>query len=320
MMARFLVTGGAGFIGSHLADALLRAGHAVRVLDDFSTGRRENLHERCDLLVGDVSDPDTVRRAMAGMDGCFHLAAIASVARGNEDWPGTHRVNLGGTVAVLDAAARAKPGVTSGTGRVPVVYASSAAVYGALDGVAGEDSPVAPLSAYGADKLGSEQHAKAGFVVHGVPSVGFRFFNVYGPRQDPHSPYSGVISIFAAALAAGRGITVHGDGGQSRDFVFVADIVAFLQAGMAHAARSPGALVLNACTGRETTIRGLADTLGTLLQRRPAVTAGPTRAGDVRRSVGRPDLAREVLGMSARTGLASGLEATLAHGMAGAAA
>ena len=310
-MARYLVTGGAGFIGSHLCDALLGTGHGVRVLDDLSTGRRENLDGRCELVVGDVADPGTVRDAMAGVDGCFHLAAIASVARANEDWPGTHRVNLGGTVAVLDAAAHAK----SGAGRVPVVYASSAAVYGALDGVAGEDSPVAPLSAYGADKLGSEQHARAGAVVHGVPSVGFRFFNVYGPRQDPHSPYSGVISIFAAALAAGRGITVHGDGGQSRDFVYVADIVAFLQAGMAHAARNPGAVVLNACTGRETTIRALADTVGMLLQRRPAITAGPARAGDVRRSVGRPDRALDLLGVAARTRLAAGLDATLAQGM-----
>ena len=310
-MARYLVTGGAGFIGSHLADALLRDGHQVRVLDDFSTGKRENLDERCDLVVGDVSNPATVSGAMVGMDGCFHLAAIASVVRANEDWMGTHRVNLGGTVAVLDAAAR--------HGGVPVVYASSAAVYGALDGVAAEDSAVAPLSAYGADKLGSELHARAGFRVHGVPSVGFRFFNVYGPRQDPHSPYSGVISIFAAALAAGRGLTIHGDGGQSRDFVFVSDIVAFLQAGMVQAVCAPGALVLNACTGRETTIRGLADTLGTLLQSRPAITAGPARAGDVRRSVGCPSKAHAEVGVLAQTGLAPGLEATLAHGLMGAA-
>ena len=306
-MAHYLVTGGAGFIGSHLCDALLAAGHGVRVLDDLSTGRRANLDERCELVVGDVADPVMVRNVLGGMDGCFHLAAIASVVRGHEDWLGTHRVNFGGTISVLDAAAR--------LGGVPVVYASSAAVYGALDGVASEGSVVCPLSAYGADKLGSEQHARAGFVVHGVPSAGFRFFNVYGPRQDPLSPYSGVISIFAAALMAGRGVTVHGDGMQSRDFIYVRDVVAFLVAGMAGIVREPGAMVLNACTGRETTIRGLAGTLGELLQRRPTISAGPARAGDVRRSVGAPERAREVLGVMARTRLDAGLETTLAYGI-----
>ena len=302
-MAAYLVTGGAGFIGSHLCDALLAEGHAVRVLDDLSTGKRSNLDPRCTLLPGDVADAAMVRAAFAGMDGCFHLAAIASVARGNEDWAGTHRVNQGGTVAVFDAARAA--------GGVPVVYASSAAIYGPRDDVAAEDALPAPLSAYGADKLGSEHHARAGFAVHGVPSVGFRFFNVYGPRQDPHSPYSGVISIFASALLARRAVQVHGDGRQTRDFVFVADIVAFLLAGMRHARARPGALVLNACTGRETSVRGLADTIGGLLQVRPVVTHGPVRAGDIRRSVGDPARATTLLGIEARTTLSDGLEATL---------
>ena len=302
-MSHYLVTGGAGFIGSHLADALLRAGHQVRVLDDLSTGKRANLDPRCAVSVGDVADPDTVRAAMAGVDGCFHLAAIASVARGNEDWMGTHRVNLGGTIAVLDAARAA--------GGLPVVYASSAAVYGTWDQVASEDVAPSPLSAYGADKLGSEQHARVAAVVHGVPSVGFRFFNVYGPRQDPKSPYSGVISIFVDALMARRGLTIHGDGRQSRDFVYVDDIVAFLLAGMRRASAEPGALVLNACTGRETSIRHLAETLGELLQTQPSITAGPARAGDVRRSVGDPARAAALLRVEARTSLAHGLEATL---------
>ncbi len=301
-MATYLVTGGAGFIGSHLVDALLAAGHRVRVLDDLSTGKRANLDAAAELVLGDVADPDAVRAAFAGVDGCFHLAAIASVARCNEDWSGTHRVNLGGMVAVLDAA-RAR--------RLPVVYASSAAVYGGLDGVAGEGSPTVPLSAYGADKLGSEQHARAGSVVHGVPSVGLRFFNVYGPRQDPASPYSGVISLFAAATVARRGLTVHGDGQQTRDFVFVADIVAFLVAAMGVAAQDGGALVLNACTGREISILTLAETVGGLLQSRPAVTHGPARPGDVRHSRGDPALATQLLGLQARTPLQAGLEATL---------
>ena len=228
-MQRFLVTGGAGFIGSHLADALLAAGAAVRVLDDFSTGRRENLDPRCEVCVGDVADPEAVRTAFAGVDGCFHLAAIASVARGNEDWRGTHRTNQTGTVTVLEAARDA--------GRMPVVYASSAAVYGDLAGaVARETSPCVPLTAYGADKLGSELHARVAHRVHGVPTLGLRFFNVYGPRQDPASPYSGVVSIFAARLARGETLSVHGDGRQTRDFVFVADVVAHLRAAMARLA------------------------------------------------------------------------------------
>ena len=306
-MSHFLVTGGAGFIGSHLVDALLQAGHRVRVLDDLSTGNRANLDPEAEVLLGSVADPAAVRAATAGIDGCFHLAAIASVARANEDWIGAHRVNLGGTIAVLDAARAA--------GGLPVVYASSAAVYGDSASVVSETTLPAPLSAYGADKLGSELHARAGAIVHGVPSVGFRFFNVYGPRQDPRSAYSGVISLFSAELATGRGITLYGDGLQTRDFVYVGDIVAFLMAGMADAARQPAAqpqaLVLNACTGHETSVLGLADTLGQLLQRLPQITHRPSRAGDIRRSVGSPARALAVLGIAARTRLADGLERTL---------
>ncbi len=302
-MSVYLVTGGAGFIGSHLVDSLLQAGHRVRVLDNLSSGRRVNLDPRAELVLGDVADPAVVREAARGSDGCFHLAAMASVARANEDWIGTHRINLGGTIAVLDAART--------MGGLPVVYASSAAVYGNASGVAAEDALPAPLSAYGADKLGSELHAKAGAVVHGVPSVGFRFFNVYGPRQDPSSPYSGVISLFAAALAASRSVTVHGDGLQTRDFVYVADIVGFLLAGMRHASTQPGALVLNACTGRETSVNGLVQVLGELLRRRPVVGRALARAGDIRRSVGCPMRGASVLGVHARTELAAGLEQTL---------
>lgn len=302
-VACFLVTGGAGFIGSHLVDALLAAGHRVRVLDDLSTGKRAHLDPAAELVIGDVADPATVRAAFEGVSGCFHLAAIASVARCNEDWSGTHRVNLGGSIAVLDAARTA--------GGVPVVYASSAAVYGGLDGIASEDSPTVPLSAYGADKLGSEQHARAGLVVHGVPSVGMRFFNVYGPRQDPASPYSGVISLFAAALVARRGLIIHGDGQQTRDFIYVGDIVAFLAAAMRIAAEGRAALVLNACTGQQISVLTLAETLGGLLQVRPAVTHGPARRGDIRHSHGDPALANRVLGLKAGTPLPIGLEATL---------
>ena len=306
-MARFLVTGGAGFIGSHLVDALLARGHGVRILDDLSTGQVANLPSDCTLLRGDVADANLVRRAMEGVAGCFHLAAVASVVRGNEDWLGTHRTNLTGTITVLDEARR--------LGGVPVVYASSAAVYGAVGGTASEALCPGPLTAYGADKLGSELHARVASLVHGVPTLGLRFFNVYGPRQDPASPYSGVISLFADAITAGRPVRVHGDGQQSRDFVFVADVVAHLSAGMGRlsAPETSGALpaVLNVCTGQETSVLQLARALGNACGRAPTLLHGPARPGDIRRSVGSPALATASLAVQARVTLQDGLAATL---------
>lgn len=308
-MGRFLITGGAGFIGSHLADALLGAGHRVRVLDDFSTGRRGNLDARCEVIAGDVADPATVREGFAGIDGCFHLAAVASVARGNEDWLGTHRVNQTGTLTVLQAAREmAHDGAPP-----PVVYASSAAVYGDLGGQPARESlPPAPITAYGADKLGSELHARVGWQVHGVPSLGLRFFNVYGPRQDPDSPYSGVVSIFASRLAGGGAVSVHGAGTQTRDFVYVADAVAHLLAAMRHLPSAGGCEVLNVCTGHGTSVLELAHALARLRGWPPRLLYGPARAGDIARSVGDPALAIDRLGVRAAMPLAEGLAATLA--------
>ncbi len=302
-MPIFVVTGGAGFIGSHLTDALLAQGHAVRVIDDLSTGHRRNLDPRATLTQADICDAAALAHVLEGAAGCYHLAAIASVARANEDWAGTHRVNLTGTIAVLDACRNAG---------LPVVYASSAATYGNVgDAVAHEGLPCAPQTAYGADKYGSELHAGVGWGVHGVPSFGLRFFNVYGPRQDPASPYSGVISIFADRIASGRGVSVHGDGGQTRDFVYVADVVAHLLAAMAHLAAQPGTYVCNVCTERETSILQLAATLADICGAKPEVTHGAARAGDIRRSVGSAARARAVLGLVAGTKLADGLARTL---------
>ncbi len=302
-MKRYLVTGGAGFIGSHLCDALLGGGHAVVVLDDLSTGKRCNLDPRASLRLGDVADPDTVRMAADGVDGMFHLAAIASVERGNQDWPGTHRINQGGTVAVLDAA-RAH-------GRVPVVYASSAAIYGDTgEAVAREDRIAAPLTAYGADKLGSELHARVASLVHGVPTLGLRFFNVYGPRQDPSSPYSGVISIFADRIGGNEEITLHGDGGQTRDFVHVSDVVAHLLAGMRRLeAQAAGGEPerYNVCTGRAVSIRSLAEILAGLHGVPLRARQGTARAGDIRHSCGSNQAAVAALGVQAQMQLEQGL-------------
>lgn len=305
-MATFLVTGGAGFIGSHLVDSLLADGHSVRVLDDLSTGKRANLDPRAELTVGDVGEPATVAVATAGVDGIVHLAAIASVQRGNEDWAGTHRANLTAAIHVFDAARRAK----AGSGPVPVVYASSAAIYGDNpDLPLVETARPRPLSAYGADKLGCELHARVGGVVHGVPTAGFRFFNVFGPRQDPKSPYSGVISIFADRVRAGVACRIQGDGGQARDFVYVADVVAALRAGLA--AASVEAPVFNVGTGVSTRIVDLAS----ILQRLAGSKVGPefteARAGDIRLSLCDPAKLK-ALGWQPRTPLEEGLRMTLA--------
>ncbi len=294
-MAVFVVTGGAGFIGSHLVDSLLADGHEMRVIDDLSTGKRKNLDMRAQLIEADICDTAALATALKGAAGCFHLAAIASVQRANEDWAGTHRVNLTGSICVFDACRAA---------RLPVVYASSAAVYGNVgDRIAHEDLPCAPQTAYGADKYGSELHAAVGWGVHGVPSFGMRFFNVYGPRQDPASPYSGVISIFADRVAQGLPITVHGDGGQTRDFVFVADVVAHLRAAMEKLTAEPCAYVSNVCTGTETSVTTLAKALGA-----KKITNGAARAGDIRRSVGSAEYAVAMLNLRATTELADGLK------------
>jgi UDP-glucose 4-epimerase len=305
MATTYLVTGGCGFIGSHLCAALVGRGDHVRVLDDLSTGHRHNLPPDTELVVGDVADPALVRTAMHGVQGCFHLAAVASVERGVREWFATHRVNLSGSIAVFDAARQAGPRP------VPVVYASSAAVYGDNSALPlDEGAATRPLSAYGADKLGSEQHARVAGVVHGVPTAGLRFFNVFGPRQDPRSPYSGVISIFCDRLMRGQPIDVFGDGQQTRDFIFVADIVAGLVAAMREASRD--APVFNLCTGQPTSILALAEVIAALCDQALAVRHGAPRSGEVRHSLGAPGLARAVLGVVPTVDLRQGLAETIA--------
>ena len=297
-----LVTGGCGFIGSHLCDALIARGDRVRVLDDLSTGRRENLPAGVDLIEGDVADARAVGRAMAGADACFHLAAIASVQRGVEDWLGTHRANLTGAITVLNAARERC---------VPVIYASSAATYGDCRALPiAEDARQAPLSAYGADKLGCELHARVAGHAFGVPTAGLRFFNVYGPRQDPNSPYSGVISIFCERLRSGQPVDIYGDGGQTRDFVNVRDVVAALLAARDNARAAWTAF--NVCTGVPTSVADLAHLVGELCGFEPEIRRKPPREGEIRHSVGSPALARATLGLGAPVMLRDGLRELLA--------
>ena len=300
-MATWFVSGGAGFIGSHLCHALRARGDSVRVLDDMSTGKHTNLPDGVDLTVGDAADPEIVRRMVDGVDGCFHLAAIASVERGIEDWLGTHRANLTATITLFDALRRLN--------KVPVVYASSAAVYGDATPPIAEDAPCRPLSAYGADKYGCELHARVASHVHGIPTVGLRFFNVYGPRQDPASPYSGVISIFCNRLRRGEPIDIFGDGGQTRDFVFVADVVSALLAAMDR--RPSGAPVFNVCTGTPISVKTLAQTIADLAGTKLEIRQRPPRSGEIRHSTGSPERTRAMLGVPQPLALRAGLAQVL---------
>jgi UDP-glucose 4-epimerase len=313
----YLVTGGCGFIGLHLVHALVRQDRRVRVLDDLSSGRASALPAAAELVVADVRDRPAVRQAMRGVAGCFHLAAVASVERTRLDWLDGHRTNAGGTVVVLEAARDAARDARRAP--VPVVYASSAAVYGdAGEPPLREEHRPAPTSPYGADKLGGELHAALARRLFGVPTLGLRFFNVYGPGQPAASPYSGVITLFADRLARGEALTVFGTGRQTRDFVHVDDVVRALLAGMERMLHDGGRGddgVVNVCTGRETSILEVARILGELAGTPPRVVHEPARPGDILRSVGCPRLLASALGVVARTPVREGLERTiLRHG------
>lgn len=304
-MARYLVTGGAGFLGLHLVEALLGSGHAVRVLDDLSSASRRGLPSEVELVKADVVDERAVEAAFDAIDGCYHLAAIASVERCNREWLRAHRVNLTGTVNVFNEARRMQGG-----GAIPVVYASTAAVYGDCSGgTLAEERVRAPLTAYGADKAACELHARVAGAVHQVPTIGLRFFNLYGPHQDPHSPYSGVISRFIERLRQGEPVDIFGDGGQTRDFVYVGDAVAAL--GRAMRAATVDAPIFNICTGTGTSVRGLAETIARLCGTRLRIRYAAPRTGDIRRSIGDPRRAAVQLDFTAKTSLAAGLQITL---------
>jgi len=289
-------------------DTLLAAGHGVVVVDDLSTGKRENLSGSVELVVADICDRAGLAKAMQDVDGCFHLAAVASVAKCQGDWVGSHRTNLTGTITVFDVA--------RGVGISPptaVVYSSSAAVYGDVKTIPlTEDALVTPVSAYGADKLGGELHARVAWMAYGVPSTGLRFFNVYGPRQDPQSPYSGVISIFLNKIRNGQTLEVYGDGLQTRDFVFVSDVVSHLMAAMART--RCGAHIYNVCTGRQTSVVDLISRLGGTLQRRPDFHITAARPGDIRYSVGSPRQATTNLGVAADIDINTGIRLFVSSG------
>jgi UDP-glucose 4-epimerase len=280
-----LVTGGAGFIGSHLVEDLVRRGRPVRVLDDFSTGLRANLAHLSaapEILEGSLSDPLAVGRALRGVGVVYHLGALASVARSVENPAATHAACATGTLNLLDAAR--KVGVRR------VVYAASSSAYGGFCGTGGqtEDLPVCAKSPYAAAKLAGELYLQAFAHTYGIETVRLRFFNIFGPRQRSDSPYSGVIALFIAAMSKGQAPTVHGDGMQSRDFTYVANAVQALT----RAAEVPevSGNVYNVGTGRSVTVLEMVAELNRILGTNLEPTFGPTRTGDVKFS--RADVTR----------------------------
>lgn len=296
-----LVTGGAGFIGSHIVDRLLKDGHEVIVLDDFSTGHRRNLPASNDALTvveGDISNAETVNRCMEGIDWVFHKAAVASVPKTVNDPVGSSAVNYQGTLHLLEAARN--------NNVKRFVFASSAALYG--------DEPTLPkvetmcpvtLSPYAVDKLASEFACGMYTKLYGLETVCLRYFNVYGPKQDPSSPYSGVISIFTDKLKNNQVPTIFGDGEQTRDFVFVSDVV---EANMKAATSHDGVgQYYNIATGKKITLNQLLQTLCDIYNTDFSVNYGDVRQGDIRESYAVVDKAKSMLQWNASVELSKGL-------------
>ena len=301
-----LVTGGAGFIGSHLVDALVRAGEPVRVLDDLSSGREENLAAslaKVELVRGSVADAATVRRAMAGVRRVFHLAARPSVQKSFEEPELAHEVNAGGTMRVAVEAARA--------GVERLIFAGSCAVYGdAGAGPAVEEQRLDPKSPYAAQKLLGEHYCRLLGAGRGLRAVVLRFFNVYGPRQDPGSPYSGVISVFCEKLLRNEPLLIFGDGKQTRDFVCVDDVVQALT--RAAAADVASGATFNVASGRSRSLLDLVAALAAATGAKASPEFAPARVGDIVHSTADIARARRDLGYDPAVRFEEGLARTVA--------
>jgi UDP-glucose 4-epimerase len=308
-MHKILITGAGGFIGSHTTDSLLAAGKQVIGVDDFSTGKRDNLAEAektgaFTLIEADITTPGTIAAAVAEHrpESIIHLAALVSVPAGEEDPAKNFRLNVVATQLVAEAARE--------HGVQRTVFASSAAVYGNSAALPlSEAGTTVPISQYGAAKLMSEQLLQAYATSYGISSICFRFFNVYGPRQDPKSPYSGVVSIFAEKFISGQQATVFGDGEQSRDFIFVKDLARALAAAATTPTQSDG--IYNLCTGRSSTLLDLVTILREAYPKAPEPQFADDRAGDIKHSLGDPGAARQRLGFEAGTPFRDGIRALL---------
>ena len=304
-MAKYLVTGGAGFIGSNIVEELLQRGHEVRILDNFSTGREENVSAfsgRVDVVRGDVRDADAVDAAVEGMSYVLHQAALASVPRSIADPTANNQVNVQGTLNVLIAARR--------HGVKRVVYASSSSVYGDSQELPKVETMTPnPKSPYAVAKLAAEYYCRVFGELHGLPTVSLRYFNVFGPRQDPNSQYSAVIPLFVKALIEGRAPAIYGDGEQSRDFTYISNVVdANL---LACEANLTGARVYNiACGGRYTLnelFAALRSRIGASVQ--PAY--GPARPGDVKHSMAGIERIERELGYKVGVSFDEGIDRTV---------
>lgn len=305
-MTKALVTGGAGFIGSHLVRALTAKGVQVRIVDNLSSGSLDNLDgvlPEVEFVEGDIRDEGLMARAAKGIEVVYHQAAIASVPLSMERPDLVHAVNAGGTLTVLEASRRA--------GVRRVVYAASSAVYGNDPQLPKrEDMPADPQSPYAAAKHAGELYTQVHHRAFGLETVCLRYFNVFGPGQSPQSQYAAVIPAFLAAALSGRTPVVYGDGGQTRDFVFVEDVV---RANLAAAAAGPEAFgrSFNVAGGRPVSLSDLLSTLGALLGREIRPEYAPERAGDIRHSYASIDLARQVLGWEPQVSLRQGLALSL---------
>jgi UDP-glucose 4-epimerase len=312
-MAVCLVTGGAGFIGSHLVDALVARGHTVRVLDNFSTGYRDNLaavEDRIDLIEGDITDLETVRAATRGVELVFHQAALSSVPRSVTDPLATHQACATGTLHVLMAAREA--------GVRRVLYAASSSAYGNNPKMPKSETDLTlPLSPYAVAKLAGEQYCAAFHEVYGLETVRLRYFNVFGPRQRPGSPYSAVIPLFIDAIQNGRSPTIHGDGRQSRDFTYIDNVV---QANLlAAAAPGIGGRVYNTACGQSASLLDLLAGINELLGTHVAPIHGPPRPGDVKNSLADISRARADFGYTPAVTWREGLKRSVAEALVGSA-
>ena len=303
-MAHYLVTGGAGFIGSHLSEELVRRGHRVRVADSLATGSRSNLAHLpgVEFLEGDIADLEFTRRAADGVDFVLHQAALPSVPRSVKDPVTSNRTNVDGTLNVLVAARDA--------GVKRLIFAGSSSAYGnTLTLPKHEEMPTSPLSPYALQKVVGEQYLQMFTALYGLETVTIRYFNVFGPRQDPSSPYSGVISLFVTALLENRSPTIYGNGDQSRDFTYVANVVD----GVLRAVEAPDASgkVINVATGRRISLNELFEAIRTIVGADAKPTYSGNREGDVRDSQADITRARELLGYQPIVPFEEGLRMTI---------
>jgi UDP-glucose 4-epimerase len=303
---KILITGGAGFIGSHLVEQLLATGNSVRVLDNLSTGKRANLptHAQLEFILGDIRDRNLVLDAVRGVQAIVHLAAVASVQASVDDPTGTHETNFDGTLHLLEAARQEQVR--------RFLYASSAAVYGdntRLPLV--EDEVLNPLSPYAADKLAGEYYLRFYHAKFGIETTAFRFFNIFGPRQDPSSPYSGVISIFVERVSHGEPVTVFGDGRQTRDFVYVGDLVKLLSQALVRT--ETAGQVMNVGRGKQCSLLDLLAALELLTGKPVERKFAAARLGDIVHSCADVTRLVRLMGEAPQTEIVTGLDEILRH-------